>query len=281
MLAECERESARNAEALRAGHARTARLERELAVAEQGRQRDRAELARMRSELELHRSHYDEQMRGLATLGARLDELAVTARGQATRIRLRALREAAELSVRSEELRKAGEGADERLIAAVEAAIARVGTQWEEEDDPAPHPGGSPIGREVAPSASGSNGAAPEAALAGEGSRVEGNSSAPAPAGGDPVGPPPPADPEGAGRRVSVDVGPFDDFSQLVRFEDAANAIGAAGEITIRRFSGGRATVDVALDEPVDLLRELEERCDLEFRVRHNGGDEIVLDVNE
>ena len=82
-----------------------------------------------------------------------------------------------------------------------------------------------------------------------------------------------------AHRRVSVDVGPFEDFSQLVRFEDAANAIGGTGDISIKRFSGGRARIDVALSEPVDLLRELEENCDLEFKVRSRTGDEIVLGV--
>ena len=81
-------------------------------------------------------------------------------------------------------------------------------------------------------------------------------------------------------RRVSVDVGPFEDFSQLVRFEDAANAIGATGDISIKRFSEGRARIDVALSEPIDLLHELEERCDLEFKVRSSSDDSIVLDVD-
>ena len=54
----------------------------------------------------------------------------------------------------------------------------------------------------------------------------------------------------------------------LVRFEDAANAIGATGDISIKRFSEGRAQIDMALSEPIDLLRELESRCDLEFEVR-------------
>ena len=83
----------------------------------------------------------------------------------------------------------------------------------------------------------------------------------------------------GPRRHVSVDIGPFDDFSQLVRFEDAANAIGATGDISIKRFSAGRARIDVALSEPVDLLRELEDNCDLEFRVRSQDDDEIVLDI--
>ncbi len=32
---------------------------------------------------------------------------------------------------------------------------------------------------------------------------------------------------------------------------------------------------------PGDLLRELEERCDLEFEVRNNQDDSIVLDLGE
>ena len=86
--------------------------------------------------------------------------------------------------------------------------------------------------------------------------------------------------PELPARSISVDIGPFADFSQLVRFEDAANAIGATGDISIKRFSGGRAQIDVALSEPVDLLRELEENCDLEFRVRSQNDDSLVLDVD-
>jgi YtoQ family protein len=67
----------------------------------------------------------------------------------------------------------------------------------------------------------------------------------------------------------------------VVRFEDAASSIGGTGDISIKRFSGGRARIDVALSEPVDLLRELEESCELDFRVRSQNGDEIVLDVDD
>ena len=35
------------------------------------------------------------------------------------------------------------------------------------------------------------------------------------------------------------------------------------------------------LDEPVDLLRELEERSPLEFKVRHTADDSVVLDVDD
>ena len=35
------------------------------------------------------------------------------------------------------------------------------------------------------------------------------------------------------------------------------------------------------LDQPVELLRELEARSPLEFRVRHTAGDSVVLDVDD
>ena len=73
----------------------------------------------------------------------------------------------------------------------------------------------------------------------------------------------------------------FDDFSQLVGFEDAAGQIDATAEISVERFSEGRATLSMRLDEPVDLLRELEERSPLEFRVRHTADDNLILDVDE
>jgi hypothetical protein len=80
--------------------------------------------------------------------------------------------------------------------------------------------------------------------------------------------------------RVEVEIGPLRDFAQLSEFEDAANEIGAAGEIKVRRFSGGRATLAIDLERPVELLRELEERADLEFKVRSLKDDRVVLDVD-
>ena len=35
------------------------------------------------------------------------------------------------------------------------------------------------------------------------------------------------------------------------------------------------------LDEPVDLLRELEESAPMEFRVRRTSDDNLILDVDE
>lgn len=80
---------------------------------------------------------------------------------------------------------------------------------------------------------------------------------------------------------VEVEIGPLADFAQLTGFEDAANAIGATGEIKVKRFSGGRATLSMDLDRPVELLRELEQRAPLEFRVRSLKQDRVVLDVDE
>ena len=67
---------------------------------------------------------------------------------------------------------------------------------------------------------------------------------------------------------VKLEIGPLGDFSQLVGFEDAVGQLGAS-EISVERFSEGRATLSMRLDQPVELLRELEERSSLDFKVRH------------
>jgi hypothetical protein len=78
---------------------------------------------------------------------------------------------------------------------------------------------------------------------------------------------------------VKLQIGPLGDFSQLVGFEDVIASLGAS-EISVERFSEGRATLSVHLDEPVELLRELEERAPLDFRVRRTG-DDVILDVED
>lgn len=189
----------------------------------------------------------------MSAIGVELEELRLAARGQATRIRLEALREAGRASLAAKALAGSPEGAKRSLLEALERAVERVGGQWEEEEADR---GAEDLAAEIV-TAEPRAGAEPGAELE--------------PGSGDPA----PAD------RVSVDIGPFKDFSQLVSFEDAANAIGATSEISIRRFSEGRAEVDVSLREPIDLLRELEERCDLEFEVRSRDEDGIVLDLGE
>jgi hypothetical protein len=79
---------------------------------------------------------------------------------------------------------------------------------------------------------------------------------------------------------VKVEIGPLGDFSQLVGFEDAAGQVGAS-EVKVERFSEGRATLSMRLDHPVELLHELEQYSALDFRVRHTGADNVILDIDE
>ena len=80
---------------------------------------------------------------------------------------------------------------------------------------------------------------------------------------------------------VEVEVGPLNDFAQLTGFEDAAAGIRGASEIHVKRFSRGRATVSMNLADPVELLRELEERAPFDFVVRDVRGGSLILDVDE
>jgi hypothetical protein len=80
---------------------------------------------------------------------------------------------------------------------------------------------------------------------------------------------------------VHMEVGPLRDFSQLVSFEDAVTGIGAATEISVQRFSKGRATLALRFDRPVELLRELEARTPFEIRVRSLKDDRLIVDVEE
>jgi hypothetical protein len=81
--------------------------------------------------------------------------------------------------------------------------------------------------------------------------------------------------------RVEVEIGPLRDFAQLTGFEDAAAGIRGASEIYVKRFSRGRATVSMNLADPVELLRELEERAPFDFAVRDTRSDGLILDVGE
>ena len=150
---------------------------------------------------------HERSIASLESVAGRLDEIQTQARGQATRIRMKALREAVEVGRRAEEL-------------------AEIQT-------------GSANGEIQPGSANG---------------LFEGP--------------------------LKLEIGPLADFSQLVRFEDAVGRLGAS-EISVERFSEGRATLSMHLDEPVELLRELEERSPMEFRVRRTSDDNLVLDVDD
>jgi hypothetical protein len=156
---------------------------------------------------------HDRNVASLEAVSARLEEIQEQARGQATRIRMKALHEAVEVGRRAQELSEAQAGA-------------------------------------TAPSANGNGHAEATARDVFEG-------------------------------LVKVEIGPLDDFSQLVGFEDAAGQIGATSEISVERFSEGRATLSMRLNEPVDLLRELEQRSPLDFQVRRTADDNVVLDIDD
>jgi hypothetical protein len=163
---------------------------------------------RLREAYERHERSID----SLRTVSERLEAIEAQARGQATRIRMKALREAVEVGRRTQDLADAHDGA--------------------------------------------TNGSAPseptaEAAL---GQLFEG--------------------------LIKLEIGPLGDFSQLVGFENAVGRLGAS-EISVERFSEGRATLSMHLDEPVDLLRELEENAPFDFNIRRTADDNLVLDVDD
>lgn len=199
--------------------------------------RDR-ELRRLRAELQqaLERDH--DGVRAFAAIADDLETVRRQARTQATRIRLRALREAAELAERVGEVEGTDGEARGRLIERLEEAIQRVGVEVDEEAE------------ELA-------------------ARAEANGHAEREPG------------ELFDGMVEVEVGPLSDFSQLVGFEDAAGAIGATSEISVKRFTQGRATLALRFKHPVELLRELEERAPFTFAVRDMRSDRVVLDLNE
>ncbi|HVY77079.1 MAG TPA: hypothetical protein VG898_01070 [Solirubrobacterales bacterium] len=165
--------------------------------------------------LEANQRH-DRSIASLESVSSRLGEIQAQARGQATRIRMKALREAVEVGRRAQELTDAQAGVDDSPLSAGE--------------------GVSPVEQAAQNLFQG---------------------------------------------LVKVEIGPLDDFSQLVGFEDAAGQIDATSEISVERFSEGRATLSMRLNEPVELLRELEERSPLEFRVRRSADDNLILDIDD
>ena len=236
LIAERDEELASRRRALAARDRRIDRLDRVAErLAAQVVERER-ELWGLRAELKRAQERGEVGAEVLAALADDLETVRSQARRQATRMRRRALREAAEVAQRIDEL--AGDSGERhaRLVESLEEAIGRVGS--EDED-----------GEADLESVSGSNG------KAGSGELFDGS--------------------------VEVDVGPLSDFSQLVGFEDAANAIDATSEISVKRFARGRATLTMRFKHPVELLRELEERTPFEFTARDARSDRLVLDVAE
>jgi hypothetical protein len=236
MIGELELELEARGEAVDRGVRRVAELERVATrLAERVVERER-DLRTIRVEAAALRSQGDQGSRALAALADELEAIRRQARGQATRIRMRALREVAELTEAGRELARDPEGASGRLTDSLRDALARIGA-GDDFDDP---------GEELA-------------ASNGHAERVPG---------------------ELFDGLVEVEIGPLSDFSQLVGFEDAAAGIGASSEISVKRFTQGRATLAIRFKQPVELLRELEERAPFVFRVRDMRADRLVLDVD-
>jgi hypothetical protein len=187
---------------------------------------------------------HDRSIASLDKVSARLEELQAQARGQATRIRMKALREAVEVSKRVQALSEVEDGAEE---AEVEPAASTE------------EPAAEPISQ---PSANG-------------GSTGNGNGHAPIDAELETSW-----EPGLFAGKVRLEIGPLGDFAQLVGFEDAVGRLGAT-DISVERFSEGRATFSMRLDQPVDLLRELESLSVLDFKVRHTAPDNLILDIDE
>jgi hypothetical protein len=202
-VADCERQASAAAE-----------LERELSsLSGMVLEREREIRGLTERLLEANERH-DRSIASLESISARLEETQAQARGQATRIRMKALREAVEVSRRVRELTEAEAPAGDRTPAAAH------------DDSPAEVFDGL----------------------------FEGD--------------------------VRLEIGPLGDFSQLVGLEDAVGQLGAS-DISVERFSEGRATLNVRLDQPIELLRELEELSSLDFKVRHTAPDNLILDVDE
>ncbi|HWM55819.1 MAG TPA: hypothetical protein VNO20_10570 [Solirubrobacterales bacterium] len=203
-----ERDAENALERWREASESAAELERDVSsLAEMVIERER-EIRGLAERLHEANERHDRSIVSLESVSARLDEIHAQARGQATRIRMKALHDAVEVSRRAQEL------ADVEASAPQEAAAGDAGAT----------------------------------------DLFEGP--------------------------VKVEIGPLGDFSQLVGFEDAIGQLGAS-EISVERFSEGRATLSMRLNEPVELLRELEERSPLEFQVRRTADDNLILDIDE
>jgi hypothetical protein len=193
---------------------------------------------------------HDRSIASLDAVSERLEELQAQARGQATRIRMKALREAVEVSNRVRELNEAESG---EADAGAEPTVAEPPT-------------------DIAAEAAAIEEAAPTPSVNGA---TNGNGNGHATV--DPDASWEPGLYEG---RLRLEIGPLGDFSQLVGFEETVGRIGAT-DISVERFSEGRATFSMRLDQPVDLLRELEALSSLDFKVRHTAPDNLILDVDE
>jgi hypothetical protein len=202
---------------------------------------------------------HDRSIASLDKVTARLEELQAQARGQATRIRMKALREAVEVGKRAQLLNDIED----------EAGSPDGGLRDESADIAAPD-----IAADAEAAAEAAAQAAPLPSANGSSTNGNGNGN------GHAIEPGTSWTPGLYEGKVRLEIGPLGDFAQLVGFEDAVGKLGAT-DISVERFSEGRATFSMRLDRPVDLLRELEAVSFIDFKVRHTAPDNLILDVDE
>jgi hypothetical protein len=205
-----------------------------------------------------------ERERELRELRAPLVDIGAQARGQATRIRMQALKQAVQLVARVGGAQGAGEaraaGSDE---AEQPAADERFALGRRAAVDAATEPDVVAVAAEIQEVA--------------EEARVEAAVD-PGAVTGETREMPVLGWFEGL---VQMEVGPLADFAQLVRFEDAVRGIAGASEISVKRFSRGRATLALRLQQPVALLAELERAVPFPLSVRGLRDDRLIIDVAE
>jgi hypothetical protein len=135
-VAELERELGSRQAALARTRGRVEELERiATRLAERVVERGQ-ELQAVRAEIVALRAHGDEGVRALAVITEELDTVRRQARGQATRMRLRALRDAAELGRRMARLAEGPDRAGERLTRSLQEAIERIEAADQESNEP-------------------------------------------------------------------------------------------------------------------------------------------------
>jgi hypothetical protein len=104
------------------------------------------ELRGVRGELEAVRRRGDESLRTLSALAGDLQTVRSQARGQATRIRMRALRDAARIAGQMDELARRPEGGRQTLIEALQRTLDQIEASPEDESGSEAASNGRPVG---------------------------------------------------------------------------------------------------------------------------------------
>ena len=79
---------------------------------------------------------------------------------------------------------------------------------------------------------------------------------------------------------VTVDAGQFTDIATLTAFEHALVAVDGVRDVYVRGFEGGHAFLDVTLDRPTALGRELRQFTPVAFRVARAGPRHLTVVID-